>query len=255
MIYIHTLKDLNLKSAKIESVDIIREIKRNNRLPLSEEKLRKHFSAFFVSKNDLDVMSQALELIPETIKEILELPKTKGDYEPINFKRACSGLQEIPAPLKSNLDYAKKIFDWQESFISHVTPLLNDIPSVKKQGAAKAYDEKIGSLFEVILRNKDDFIFNFRDIINEAQLTRMNDLAESMDKGFFFHVDLQEYLEKQDFSAIRKRVPRDELEKVDKITKEIKDIQKGVKAAYDHNMKVINLAVVLYAYINWVRGS
>ena len=51
MIYIHFLKDLNPKSAEIESVKILRELKKG-KVSFSEDHLRSQFSKYFVNEDE-----------------------------------------------------------------------------------------------------------------------------------------------------------------------------------------------------------
>jgi len=253
MLYIHTLKDLNQKFADVESIPLIREINTNNTFPLSDEKVKNHFSTFFVSNTDIEVMNKSLELIPTTIQDIIDLSKTKEYYELINIKRACSLLQEIPESLEKNINYAKRILEWQELFISQITTVLNNVPLAKNESEKRFYNERLNSIFEKLLRNKVSFVFNFQDIINEAQLTHIKDLSEGMINGFLFHIKLEEHLKKHDFDTIKKRIPNEEIEKVNAIHKKIISIKGGVERAYDHNMRMVTLSVILYSYIKWLK--
>jgi hypothetical protein len=96
------------------------------------------------------------------------------------------------------------------------------------------------------------FNFNYNDVVSEGQKSRMADLSESMAKGFFFKVLLQEEIKKQSFELIRSRIPGEKLRKSDFIKIKIDDIRKGVDAAYDFNFRMINFALVVYGYIKWL---
>lgn len=254
MLYIHSLKDLNNKSAEIESVYLIREIKRKTPPPFNEGKLLDYFSLFFVSKTDLENMSQALELIPNTIKEIEELPKGSGDYELLNIKRACSALTEIFEPLKNNITFAMDISEWQDSSIIEMAALLKGIPALRSNDEKMVFEKRIGAVVEKVLRNREDFMFNANDIINEAHTSRGNYLKECVDKGSFFHVKLEEYIQRQDFNAIAKRLPKEDLERFNSINKNITVIKEGLERAYESNMRMISFAITFYAFIKIVRG-
>ncbi|MFH1209476.1 MAG: hypothetical protein V1663_01680 [archaeon] len=256
LIYIHTLKDLSPKSAEIESTYLVRDLKQRGKLPLKEDDIVEEFSSFFVSKTDIDAMIKALDTVPLTVQEIIDVSQEKGDkgnFELINLQRACSALQEIPNPLRKNINYAKNLFEWQNLFITQVTPLLNIIPNLKTQNEKLMYQDKISNIFERILRNKENFMFNFEDVIHEGQLTRMRDLSESMKNGFLFHVKIDEHLKKENFGNIKKRIPDDELERTNIINKKINDIKEGVERAYDANMRMVNMAILLYSYVRWLR--
>lgn len=252
MLYIHNLKDLSPKTADIEIIPMIRDIKRSHSTPLSEQKLVDKFSLSFVSQGDLDVMSEALSFIQPTIQEIVELGKTKGSYEVLNLKRACSVLEEVPVPLRANIEYTKEIFKTQELFVAQINVFLNKQNSFKNEEEKKVYNDKINQIFEKLLRNNEEFKLKHDDIIYEAQLGRVAALAKGMKEGFFFHVDIEEHLKGEDFSELSKRIPAEEIEKVNLLTKKIETIANGVERAYENNMRMINFALLLYAYIKWI---
>ena len=254
MLYIHTLKDLNPKSAEIESVMITREIKDKNSYPLVESKVNDHFSVFFISQTDIENMQNALQLIPSTVELIEQLPQAQGwEFEIVNIERASAALKEMPEALQNNINYAQSILNNQIFFAPEVTMILNKLPTLKSQDDRQKYEQRIKALFAELLRTSD-FRFQFTDIVNEGQVERMNALVESMEKGFFFPVKLEEHLKKQDFTSISQRFPVEQIQKVHEITDNIKLIQKGVTRAYEHNMRMINQSVVLYSYIKWLRG-
>lgn len=254
MLYIHTLKDLSPKSLEIESTPLVREIKQNNKYPLSESGLKDHLLSFFVSATDLELMSKSLELIPRTVEEIDSLPPDEEIYEQISLKRARSVLQELPEALQKNIQYAQLIFEAQELLISQITFLLNKVPELRTTEEKVDYDQQMSIIFEMILRNGRDFRFNFIDIVHEGPLAQITNLVEGLSQNFFFHVQLEEYLKKQDFGAISQRISPAEIEKVNCISQQIVEIQKGVQRAHDLNMRMTNLAVVLYSYIKWLRS-
>ena len=85
MLYTHQLKDLTPKSADIEAVHVIRELKTRTPLPLREADIREYFELFFVSESEKKIMAQALELIPAVIDEIYLLGSANDhDFEPVN---------------------------------------------------------------------------------------------------------------------------------------------------------------------------
>jgi hypothetical protein len=75
-----------------------------------------------------------------------------------------------------------------------------------------------------------------------------------MDHGFFFHVPIEDYLNKHEGKDMAKSQTA-EVAAIDSINKKINVIKDGVDRAYDANMRMLNMAVVLYAYIKWVRGD
>src|SRR3989338_1779052 len=144
MLYIHTLKDLNPKSAEIESVMITREIKDKNSYPLVESKVNDHFSVFFISQTDIENMQNALQLIPSTVELIEQLPKTQGwEFEIVNIERASAALKEMPEALQNNINYAQSILHNQIFFAPEVTMILNKLPTLKSQDDRQKYEQRI----------------------------------------------------------------------------------------------------------------
>jgi len=253
MIYIHTLNDLNPKSVEIEVVPLLREIKNSNSLPLSEDKLKTTFSTFFISTQDLEIINKSIQEIPLATEKISELLKIDGHYEPINVSRAISMLNEVHDNLKNNNNYINDIFNFQESFIKESTSLLNAIHYSRTNNDKTLNKQKLSGIFEKILRNQTNFKFNFSDIIHEAHLTRIRDLAESLKGGFLFHITIEEELNKTPFSTIRNRIPKSELEAADLILQKVEEIKKGIETTYNLNMKMINMSIFLYTYLKFVN--
>jgi len=256
MLYIHQLKDLTPKSADIESTFIIRELKVKTPLPLTEAKIRDYFTLFFISESEKQAMAEAVELIEPTIQEVQALLRSKDPvYEPINLQRAINMLREIPPPLLNNLNYAKVIFIWQEDLIQEFAPLFNSLAQLKDRSYEErvTINQKLNEIFERLLRN-NVIAFNYKDIIYEAQTSRMNDLLESIERGFFFHIGLEEELKKIDFEFIKRRIPVEKLNTVQHTRDKIAKIKKGVNAAYDINIRMMNWALVVYSYIKWLHG-
>ena len=73
MLYIHKFPDLNGKSAEIESVPIIRDIKKNIALPFSKQKLEEYVTGCLISKAEIEVIESKLPLIEPTINTVKEL--------------------------------------------------------------------------------------------------------------------------------------------------------------------------------------
>jgi hypothetical protein len=256
MLYIHQLKDLTPKSADIESTFIIRELKTKTPLPLSEAKIRDYFTLFFISESEKQAMAEAVELIDPTVQEVQALLHSKDPvYEPINLQRAINMLREIPPPLLNNLNYVKIISIWQEDLVQEFAPLFNSLPNLKNESyeTRVAINQKLNEIFERLLRN-NVIAFNYKDIVYEAQTNRMADLTGSMENGFFFHIALEDELKKVDFDFIKRRIPTDRLNAVQHIRDKVARIKKGVDAAYDINVRMMNWALVIYSYIKWLHG-
>jgi hypothetical protein len=256
MLYIHQLKDLTPKSADIEVIPVIREIKTKTPLPLKEPQVKDYFELYFVSESERRSMARAYDLLGPTVDVIQALLSSKdSDYEAVNLQRAITMLKEIPPFILNNINYAKDIYSWQDTFVAGFVPLFNSLPTLKD----KSQDERItvnnmlNSIFEKLLRSTD-FAFNYKDVISEGQVSRMKDLSESMEKGFFFHVLLEEEIKKHNFEYIKSRIPGDKLRKAELIKINVDDIKKGVEASYDLNMRMLQWALAVYGYIKWLTG-
>ncbi len=249
MLYIHTLKDLAPKTADIESVPIIREIKSKMKIPFSEEEFRKKFIEFFPEDSDIEEMKKSSKLVEPTIEEIKKLiDEDNPAYEAINLYRTVSMLEEINQPLIENIKYCEDMKGFKDELIREATHLLNGISSIKTPEDGMKINEGINNLFRKMLRN-NDFAFNGHDVINEGKLARITDLHHSLGEGFLFHITVKEHLDKTDFNIIKNRIKMDELRPAEKIAKDIFEIKKGVQTAYDINMKMVNLSVIIYSYV------
>ncbi|HLD80347.1 MAG TPA: hypothetical protein VJA18_07360, partial [Candidatus Nanoarchaeia archaeon] len=108
-------------------------------------------------------------------------------------------------------------------------------------------------LFQFLLRNQG-FVFHAPDLVHEGPVAQVNGLVESMQKGFFFHRSLEEEYNKVDFSTIKRRVPSEELKRVEEIEQNILKIKKAADTAYNANMRMVNLSVILYSYVKWLSN-
>jgi hypothetical protein len=254
-LYIHQLKDLTPKSADIESTFIVRDIKKKTPPPLTYEKIFDYFSLFFVSESEKAKMAGALELIEPTISEIIALAGQKDpDFEPINLKRAVEMLHDIPQPLTLNANYLAAICIWQEDFTQDFAPLMNKLPLLSDAKEKVQVNNQLNAIFQRLLRN-DHMAFNYMDLVNEAQRNRMSDLYDSMETGFFFKVSLEDELKKLDFQSRKMKLPDAKLRAVDDLKQKIKVIKAGVDAAYDANVRMVNWALVVYAYIKMMTAK
>ena len=249
MIYIHELQDLGPKTAEIESVPIVRQIKDKLKTSVSEQHLSENISPFFVLKESIELINNSLNLMDPVINEIkILISKNSPVFESINLYRAVSMLEEIRQPLINNIDYVKEIELYQQDFIQETASLFNDILNIKTNEENIELNKKVNLIFQKILRN-NDFKFNYIDIIGEGKLNRIKDLHSSLSNGFFFHTTVKEHLDKVSFSLIKERIPREEIEAVNNITKDIFEIKNGIQKAYDINMNMVNLTVILYSYL------
>jgi hypothetical protein len=254
MLYIHRLSDLNPKSAEIESTLIIRELKRKIKLPITKEIIEGELQTIFISDTDSQSISNAISLINPTADEINKIfDKNDPLYEPINMKRAMDILREMPDPLFANLNYAEYLKNWKQNFIAEFVDILNNIPKLTKKEDQEAYNKKLNDIFEKLLRRQDLF-FNSAGLINEANIEHIEALNSSMENGFLFHILLEEEIHKVKFSIIRNRIPKDELAIVESLKQKIATIKDGIDRAYAHNLRIVQLAVILYSYIRLVTN-
>ncbi len=255
MLYIHSLKDLTPKSADIESTGLVRKIRAGSSFPVSEDALKEHFTLFFVSHMEIELMEKNAEMLPLLISDIMELlNKDDHDYERVSLQRTIALLETLPEALKRQITFSRRILEWQEVFPPQAAELLNAIPHLKSYEEKKVYNDKIDTFFERILRSKN-FTFNANEIINEGHVASMATLSDSMKQGFFFHVKLDEYLKKQSYSSISKRLAQEEVARVDAIEKKINSVRDAVDKAYEINMRMIEWALLFYAYIKWAHAK
>lgn len=254
MLYIHQLNHLTPKMVDLESVYMVRELKGNMAFPLKEETLEEAFCEFFVSSSELQLIEQAVSFIEPTIEQIKLLIQEQSPlHEPISLERSVQLLKTIPAALQNNLSYLQQVQVWQSSSPAEIAGVLNQIPKLRTADEKMRVNEQVKGLFQFLLRNPN-FAFQAQDMVHEGPVAQINGLAESMEKGFFFHVSLEEEYKKVDFAIIKRRIPRQDLEKVAEIENQVKLIKKGLDAAYGANMRMVNLAVVLYSYVKWLSN-
>ncbi len=254
MLYVHKLSDLNMRLADIESVAFIREIKARMVLPVSSQNIYEYLSGCLVSEQDIQGAENALAELASAIGQISSLLAGKDAiYEPINLLRTLQMLQQVPAPLANNIQYLKEVISMQAQLINDSAPLLNSIPSLNSREEKAKADAALSGFFEKMLRNKE-FFFRHQDIIYEAQTSIVSALEESMSKGYFFHVTLEEEMRKADFASIKPRIPEENLMEAEGIRQKLLRIKHGVDTAYNANMKMVTCAVLLYSCIKWANS-
>lgn len=250
MRHINTLRDFGRQAADIEATYIVRGLKKSTGFPLQESILRERISVHFVSETDLQAMSRALGTVPKAIERIIALARTSTKLEPLNMRRACNALEEMPGPLSGNLGYAKGMLAFQDTLAMRFTRVLNQIKNLRTGEEKSRFDEQMSSIFEQILRSKE-FMFESRDIVNEAHVARIKSLAESMEERFFFHVGLGDYLKHRTAEQVPQRLESE----IAAISKDISCIREGIERAYAHNMRMIRLALELYSHIKWAMST
>ena len=252
MLHIHKLGDLNQKNADIECVSLLRQVRGSKRLPLLPEQMHAELSPLLITGTDLTVMKQAAELIPSVAGKVSALLQRKDFlYESINLERTLKMMEEIAAPLQQNIAFAEGLQEWlQQSFAGEFTMVLNRIPGLRSPVDKQQSNEQLSLLFQRLLRSKD-LRFASQGLIHEAHTARINDLDESMVKGFFFHITLEEELKKLNFDRIRLRLAPEKLQEAEGVHEQIKVVRKGIERAYETNKRLVELSVILYAYVKW----
>jgi len=254
MIYIHKLEQLVPGIADIESVPLIREIKSEISLPVSEELIRRKFSGYFVKEIDIAIMQEALQHVQPAFDELNELLEKKdNEFEETNLLRAVKLVDEMPGALNRNIDYAKEILEWQGEFVKEIVDVFNGMFDIKTKEDLLELNKRLNDVFSRVLRN-NEFTFKFQDIVHEGQVEHINDLKTILPNGFLFKITIEEELNKINFNLIRRRISRRNLDSSDKILSRVLDIKKGVDTAYKINMKMIEWAVMLYSYVKYLRA-
>ncbi len=240
--------------ADIESVPLIREIKREISLPISEELVRRKFSGYFIKEIDVALMQEALQHVQPALDELNELiDKKDSEFEETNLLRALKLVEEMPGALSRNIDYGKEIIEWQSEFVKEIVEIFNGMFNVKTKEELLELNKRLNNVFSRILRN-NEFMFKFQDVVHEGQLEHINDLKTIIPNGFLFKISIEEELNKIDFNVIRRRISRRNLDSSDKVLSQVLEIKKGVDTAYKINMKMIEWAVMLYSYVKYLRS-
>ena len=248
MLYIHKLSDLNVKSAEIECVPIVRSIKLSG-FPISQQKLMELFSETSVSPGEIELIERALRLLGPALLALRQLlSKSDPVHEPVNLNRTVQNLNALEAPLLKNLEYARNILDFQQQFMGRAGALLNSISLLRTNEEKQAANAEVSSCFEKVLRNSG-FSFSHQDLIFEAHTGVVRDLAESLSKGYLFHVTLEEELKKLVFADIKKRISAGDLAEAEAIEADVRQIKEGVDAAYRLNMHMVEWAVIFLSII------
>ncbi len=199
-------------------------------------------------------MQQAVDVIEPTIQQVQQLLQERSPvYEPINLQRTIAILKEMPPSLLQNIHYFESIIPWQEPYILALVPVLNGIPKASTMAEKKQWNDFLNLFFERILRT-DQFAFNGQDIIHEGPLAQIVGLSESMSKGYFFHISLEEELKKVPIETFKRRLPSAEVLAADAVGENIEKIRKGVQRGYESNLRLLNWAVVIYAYVKWLSN-
>lgn len=249
MLYIHKLSDLNPKSAEIESVPFVRGMNLSGSFPFTQQKVAAAFADCAISGEDAAAIERSLQLLEPTLARLSGmLARNDPIYEPVNLGRAIQSLKSLMLPLANNLRYGKEAVALQQEFMAKAAGLLNAIPTLRTNEEKSKLNAEISSYFEKVLRS-GGFSFAHMDIVHETQTSLARDLAESLRKGYIFHVTLEEELRKAQFAEIKLRIPSDKLKESEEIEAAIRGIGEGVEQAYALNMKMLLWAVIFYSCI------
>ena len=249
LLYIHKLSDLNIKSAEIESLQLVRSIKQSSPFPLTQQKIAVLFGETIITNDDIAVIDGSLQLLQPTLARLDGL-LAQGNpvHEPVNLRRAIQSLNSLAAPLANSLAYSRAILALQGDFLGNAAALLNAIPTLRTSEEKSRLNSKVSMYFESVLRS-NGFTFTHRDIVFEAHTGLVLDLIGSFSKGYLFHVTLEEELKKATFDDIKKRIPLEKLQESDSIAASIAAIKEGVDRAYSINMRMIQWAIIFLSLI------
>ena len=249
MLYIHKLADLNVKSAEIESLPIVRAIKQTAGFPFTQQKVEELFAETLISNNDIMLIEGSLQLLDPALAKLNGLVvKNEAVHEPVDLKRTIQSLKSLTAHLANNLRYVNDVLALQKEFMSNATGLLNAIPTLHTSEEKSRVNAEISRYFETVLRSKG-FSFSHQDLIFDAHTGMVRDLAESFSNGYLFHFTLEEELKKATFADIKKRIPAEKLQESDDIASSILSIKEGVDAAYRLNMRMVEWAIVFLSCV------
>ena len=253
MIYIHKLEQLVPGIADIESVPLIRDIKRETSFPFQEDLIKRKFSGFFVKESDIALMGEALQNVQPALDELQTvLEKKDSEFEEVNILRALKLVDEIPHALEKNIAYAKDILEWQDEFLREITAIFNEIVQVKSHDELLELNNRLNLVFLKLLRN-NEFTFKFNDLIHEAHVEHTNDVKTILPQGYLFNKTIEEEINKIDFNIIRRRISRSNLDSSDRVLSRVIEVKRGVDKAYQINMKMVEWAVMLYSYVKFLK--
>lgn len=254
MLYIHKLSDLNVKSAEIESIQVVRSIRQHESSP-TQENLGSHLAGNFITEADVSVIEQAISLLQPTTARLNELLLSKNPvHESVNIVRSIQGLAQVSNNLSNSLNYARDMMSLQQGIVSGVAAVLNSVPFLRTAAEKSEANAALSRYFELILRSKD-LSFNYREIISEGHTLLIRDLLESFRNGYLFHFTLEDEIKKANFDAIKPRIPARFLDESGQLASNIDVIKDGVDRAYDINLRMISQSIVLFSFIKWLMAK
>ena len=132
MLYIHTLKGLNQKTAEIESVGLLRTLKTQTPYPFTSAALSVSLSNFTLDDTTVCNLQKLMPIIDDTIKMFEEFIRKKDPvHELINITRARQALIDNKSALQTNIAYLQTIIAWQKQWILQLTDLFNALPKLQ----------------------------------------------------------------------------------------------------------------------------
>ncbi len=252
MLQIHQLRQLTPKAAELESIYIVRRLREKGSLPLTEQHMQEETAEFVISPTDLEAMEQAQSLLEPTIKTLQGLLQERNPFhEPANLQRAVQILKEASQPLQQNAAFLRQQMEFLSTAAPFMASILNSLATARTAGEKQVINENLNNLFSRLLRSSN-FTFRHDDLVHEAQLSHVVGLKESMEKGFLFHVSLEEELKKLPYAVIQRRLPQEKIVEAAWLAENISVISKGVEKGYDANMRLINIALIWYAHVKWI---
>jgi hypothetical protein len=248
MLYIHNLDKLNPKSADIEIVPILRQLK--SKKEFSEKSVQERFQPQHISEEDLQLIRHGFVLIQPTFDALTIIDNAKDkQFEVINLERSLQVLSELPGPYEKNIAFFQDIAGFQNQAAEELFAVLSRLQSFK-EGEEGEVNAAINAVFRRLLRG-DDFTFVFKDILYEAQRDHAQGLAKSMREAFLIHVPLELSLKHPSVAQIRAQLPQEKLKVIDMLSDNAQAIALGVERAYACNLRMIEWSILIYAYVKW----
>jgi len=245
---------VNLFDAQAFTPDDIQQVadyvnsSERNKLAFAEQ-IEQQLTEFLISHTEKDNIEEGIGLVAPTVDKIKSL-LARNDvlYEAINLQRGVTIVEEMERPLEKELNYVLALLVWQETMMAELVTLFNTLPKLRDSMEKTRANQQLNDVFKRLLRN-EDMRFEYADIIHEAQVSHITGLQESMQKGFFFHYTLEEELKKVGLDTIRLRIPKQQMEEVEEIARNITLIKRSIDKAYGINLRMIGMALVLYTYV------
>src|SRR3989338_1961452 len=207
MLFIHKLSDLSIRSAQSESIPLIRSFRKQLSFPVGD--LSPLFRECMISDNEISQMNSGLDSVGIMMEKARSLLREKaGIHEPINLNRLIQSLELVPQLLEANIAFAKEMQEWRPQLLKEIEAIINTLPFLRTAEQKNAANEKISTIFSRLLRNPE-FKFNYAGLIHEGHVEMSTGLASGMEKGYIFHIALEEEIHKVPFSVIKQRMPED----------------------------------------------